>query len=466
MTKTLNPQANPMWGGGFATSPDQLMTTINSSIQVDKRLYQQDIQGSIAHATMLAAQKIIAEADAKAIIQGLKQIETEIAEGKMQFTDALEDIHMHIESRLGEIIGEPAARLHTARSRNDQVATDFKLWCKAALAEMDGQLQALQKSLLQKAEDHAATIMPGFTHLQTAQPVTLGHHLLAYVEMFGRDRERAKDAIKHMDSCPLGAAALAGTSFPIDRQATAKALGFKEAATNSMDAVGSRDFALEILSTIVISLTHLSRLAEEIIIWSSAQFNFIRLSDAFSTGSSIMPQKRNPDAAELIRAKSGRVIGGLTTLLTIIKGLPLAYNKDLQEDKPPVFDAVDSFMLSVSAMTGMVADMQVHKEVMKKAAAQGYANATDLADWLVQNLHIPFRQAHHITGKIVALANHSSRMLEELTLAELQAIEPHITDKLYAVLGVDASVNSRTSFGGTAPSNVKQAVAAARKRWL
>jgi argininosuccinate lyase len=442
------------------------MTIINTSIHVDKRLYQQDIQGSIAHATMLAANGIISESDAKAIIQGLAQIESEIAAGKMEFRDALEDIHMHVESRLTEIIGEPAARLHTARSRNDQVATDFKLWCKAALAEMDAQLKALQAALIQKAETHAASIMPGFTHLQTAQPVTLGHHLLAYTEMFGRDRERMRDAVNHMDSCPLGAAALAGTSFPIDRHATAKALDFREAAANSMDAVASRDFALETLSAIAISLTHLSRLAEEIILWSSAQFGFIRLSDAFSTGSSIMPQKRNPDAAELVRAKSGRAIGNLVSLLTIIKALPLTYNKDLQEDKVPVFDSFDSFMLSASAMTGMITDMQVNTDVMKKAASYGYANATDLADWLVQNLNIPFRQAHHITGKIVALASTSGRMLEELSLAELQSIEPRINDTLYQVLGVVASVNSRVSFGGTAPTNVKNAVAAAKVKWL
>lgn len=455
-----------MWGGGFASAPDQLMTTINASIHVDKRLYQQDIQGSIAHATMLAAQKIISDTDAKAIIGGLKQIETEIAEDKMVFKNELEDIHMHVESRLTEIIGEPAARLHTARSRNDQVATDFRLWCKAALAEADAQLQKLQAALIAKAEQHAATIMPGFTHLQTAQPVTFGHHLLAYVEMFGRDRMRVQDAAKHMDSCPLGAAALAGTSFPIDRTTTAKALGFKEPAANSMDAVAARDFALETLSTLAISLTHLSRLAEEIITWSSAPFNFIRLSDAFSTGSSIMPQKRNPDAAELVRAKAGRSIGNMVGLFTIVKALPLAYNKDLQEDKEPVFDSFDSFMLSAAAMTGMIADMQINEKTMRDAASQGYANATDLADWLVQKLNIPFRQAHHITGKIVALANNSGRMLEELKLEELQSVEPKITDKLYDVLGVEASVNSRVSFGGTAPANVKKAVDAAKVRWL
>ncbi len=455
-----------MWGGGFASAPDALMTTINSSIHVDKRLYQQDIQGSIAHAHMLAATGIISTADAKSIIAGLEQIREEIEEGKMVFRDALEDIHMHVESRLTEIIGEPAARLHTARSRNDQVATDFRLWCKAALAEMNTELQQLQRALIEKAEQHAGSIMPGFTHLQTAQPVTLGHHLLAYVEMFGRDRARSLDAIAHMDSCPLGAAALAGTSFPIDRHATAASLGFKEPATNSMDAVASRDFALEMLSTIAISLTHLSRLAEEIILWSSAQFGFIRLSDAFSTGSSIMPQKRNPDAAELVRAKSGRAIGNLVSLLSIIKALPLTYNKDLQEDKVPVFDSFDSFMLSARAMAGMITDMQVHADVMKKAASYGYANATDLADWLVQHLNIPFRQAHHITGRIVALASQSNKMLEELSLADLQSVEPRITNKLYDVLGVDASVKSRTSFGGTAPDNVKNAVAAAKVRWL
>lgn len=414
---------------------------------------------------MLAAQGIISASDFEAISAGLAQIEKEIEGGRMVFRDSLEDIHMHIESRLHELAGEAAARLHTARSRNDQVVTDFKLWCKAALAEANESLRALQHALIVRADEHAATIMPGFTHLQTAQPVTLGHHLLAYVEMFGRDRERIKDTIKHMDTCPLGAAALAGTSFPIDRHHTAKALGFHEPAANSMDAVAARDFALEMLSSLTISLTHLSRLAEEIILWSSTEFGFIRMSDAFSTGSSIMPQKRNPDAAELVRAKAGRSIGNLVSLLAIVKALPLAYNKDLQEDKPPVFDTFDSFMLCSTAMTGMIADMQVQEDIMRQAAAKGYANATDLADWLVQYLNIPFRNAHHITGKLVALASHSGRMLEALSLEEMQSVEPRITQALYQVLGVEASVKSRTSFGGTAPENVRKAILAARERW-
>lgn len=459
-------EKNTMWGGLFGSAPDEIMARINSSIAVDCRLYTQDIRGSIAHASMLAAQNIISDDDKAQIVTGLGQIEQEIASGNMAFCDALEDIHMHIESRLIELIGEPAKRLHTARSRNDQVATDFRLWCKEALAYTDTQLQALQSVLIARAEEYAATIFPGFTHLQTAQPVTLGHHFLAYVEMFGRDRQRMQHAISHMDECPLGAAALAGTSFPIDRHATASALGFAKPCANSLDAVASRDFALETISVLATSMLHLSRLAEELVLWSSAAFGLIRLSDAFSTGSSIMPQKRNPDAAELIRAKTARVSGNLVSLMTNLKALPLAYNKDLQEDKEPVFDAMDSFDLSVRAMCGMIADLEVHTDKAQTAAMQGYSNATDIADWLVQALNIPFRRAHHITGEIVAIATQMGKPLTEVTLEQMQTIEPSITAEVFSVLGAQESVSSRTSYGGTAPNNVKKAIQEARKIWL
>lgn len=442
------------------------MARINSSIAIDQRLYKQDIRGSIAHASMLAVQGIITEADKEQIIQGLGAVEKEIEAGQMVFSDALEDIHMHIEARLIELIGEPAKRLHTARSRNDQVATDFRLWCKEALAHGEQQLAALQQALITCAEQHADTIFPGFTHLQTAQPVTLGHHFLAYVEMFGRDRLRFKHAIWHMDECPLGAAALAGTSFPIDRFATADALGFAAPCANSLDAVASRDFAVETLSCLATSLMHLSRLAEEMVLWSSSAFGFIRMSDSFSTGSSIMPQKRNPDAAELIRAKAARANGNLVTLLSNLKALPLAYNKDLQEDKEPVFDSMDSFDLSVRAMTGMIADIEVNKEKTQAAATQGYANATDLADWLVQTLNMPFRQAHHVTGEMVALATKANKRLDELTIEQMQQVEAGITKEVFSVLGAKASVDSRTSYGGTAPKNVHKAIKEAGKKWL
>ena len=415
---------------------------------------------------MLAAQGIITEEDKQQIIQGLQQIEQEIANGQMVFKDELEDIHMHIEARLIELIGEPAKRLHTARSRNDQVATDFRLWCKEALAEGEGLLQSLQQALIKRAKEHAETIFPGFTHLQTAQPVTLGHHFLAYVEMFGRDRWRFKHAIWHMDECPLGAAALAGTSFPIDRHQVADALDFAAPCANSLDAVASRDFAIEALSCMATSLMHLSRLAEELVVWSSSAYGFVQLSDRFSTGSSIMPQKRNPDAAELIRAKAARANGNLVSLLNNLKALPLAYNKDLQEDKEPVFDSFDSFHLSVQAMAGMIADLEVNRERTKQAAIGGYADATDLADWLVQTLNMPFRQAHHVTGEIVALATREQKRLDELSLVQMQQVETSITGEVFSVLGAEASVNSRVSYGGTAPANVKDAIKEAEKKWL
>jgi argininosuccinate lyase len=461
-----NPPANPMWGGQFAHAPAEILSRINNSICFDQKLYRQDIQGSIAHARMLAKQKIISEGDAKAIVAGLKSILADIEAGKFTFREALEDIHMNIESALKDRIGAAAGRLHTARSRNDQVATDFRLYVRDAFDALDNALAALQKALITRADEHYNSIMPGFTHLQAAQPVTFGHHLLAYAEMFGRDRSRVQDARKRLNESPLGAAALAGTSFPIDREFTAKELGFDRPMANSLDAVSDRDFALEYLSVAAICAVHLSRLAEEMVNWSSAQFGFIRFSDAFSTGSSIMPQKRNPDAAELVRGKSGRLFGNLMGLLTTMKGLPLAYNKDMQEDKEPVFDTASNIMLSVQAMTGMVADMTVSKSAMLKAAGVDYANATDLADWLVRELKMPFRDAHHITAKLVKLASQKSKSLEQLSLTEMQSVEPRIRKDVYSVLSVSDSVKSRKSYGGTAPDNVKKAAANAKKRFL
>jgi len=458
-------QANPMWGGQFSVAPAELLAEINSSISFDKELYRQDIAGSLAHASMLAKQKIISEKDAKAITSGLQAILKDIEAGKFTFKRELEDIHMNIESALKDRIGEAAGRLHTARSRNDQVATDFRLYVRDALDALGKELKALQAALLSRAAEHSASIMPGFTHLQTAQPVTLGHHLLAYVEMFGRDASRAADARKRMNECPLGAAALAGTSFPIDRHATAKALGFSGPATNSLDAVSDRDHALEYLSVASIAAVHLSRLAEEMIIWSSAQFGFLRFSDAFSTGSSIMPQKRNPDAAELVRGKAGRVFGHLMAQLSTMKALPLAYNKDMQEDKEAFFDAARTIQICTAAMTGMVKDATFDKQKMHEAASSGFATATDLADWLVQNLNMPFRNAHHATARIVKLASDKKKTLDTLTLKDLQSVEPKITKDALSVLSVEASVASRKSFGGTAPANVKKAVSDARKRW-
>ncbi|WP_026620197.1 argininosuccinate lyase [Ensifer sp. WSM1721] len=451
--------SNQMWGGRFASGPDAIMEEINASIDFDKKLYAQDIRGSIAHATMLAQQGIISAEDKDKIVHGLNTILSEIESGAFEFSRRLEDIHMNVEARLAALIGAAAGRLHTARSRNDQVALDFRLWVKEELQKTEKALTALIAAFLDRAEEHADTVMPGFTHLQTAQPVTFGHHCMAYVEMFGRDRSRVRHAIEHMDESPIGAAALAGTGFSIDRHMTAKALGFREPTRNSIDTVSDRDFALEFLSIAAIAATHLSRLAEEIVIWSTPQFGFIRLSDAFSTGSSIMPQKKNPDAAELVRAKTGRINGSLIALLTVMKGLPLAYSKDMQEDKEQVFDAAESLELAIAAMTGMVRDMTVRADRMKAAAGSGYATATDLADWLVREAGLPFRDAHHVTGRAVALAEQKGCDLAELSLAELQAINPAITDKVFDVLTVEASVASRTSFGGTAPAEVRKQIA-------
>jgi argininosuccinate lyase len=440
------------------------MEEINASIGFDKKLYAQDIAGSIAHATMLAAQKIITDADRDQIIAGLNQIKGEIESGQFVFSRKLEDIHMNVESRLAERIGPAAGRLHTGRSRNDQVAVDFRLWVKAELIKTDALMTGLIKAFLDKAEAHADTVMPGFTHLQTAQPVTFGHHCMAYVEMIGRDRSRVRDAIARLDESPLGAAALAGTPYPIDRHMTAQALGFREPTRNSIDTVSDRDFALEFLSLAAISATHLSRFAEEIVIWTTPQFGFIRLSDAFSTGSSIMPQKKNPDAAELVRAKTGRINGSLIALLTVMKGLPLAYSKDMQEDKEQVFDAAESLELALAAMTGMVADMTVNVAKMKAAAGAGFSTATDLADWLVRAVGLPFREAHHVTGRAVALAESKACDLSNLSLEELQAIHPGVTEEVYQVVTVEASVAARKSYGGTAPDQVRRQIAAWRER--
>jgi argininosuccinate lyase len=456
--------SNQMWGGRFASGPAAIMEEINASIGFDKKLYAQDIRGSMAHAEMLAHQGIIKPEDKDQIIAGLNSIREEIEQGNFEFSRKLEDIHMNVEARLSDMIGPAAGRLHTARSRNDQVALDFRLWVKEEMQKVETALTQLIAAFLTRAEEHAATVMPGFTHLQTAQPVTFGHHCMAYVEMFGRDRWRVRDAIDRLDESPIGAAALAGTPYPIDRHMTAEALGFREPTRNSIDTVSDRDFALEFLSIASITATHLSRLAEEIVIWSTPQFNFIRLSDAFSTGSSIMPQKKNPDAAELVRAKTGRINGSLIALLTIMKGLPLAYSKDMQEDKEQVFDAAESLELAVAAMTGMVGDLTVNEESMRKAAGSGYSTATDLADWLVRELGLPFREAHHVTGAAVAAAEKKGVDLAGLTLAELQAIHPGITDGIYGVLTVDASVASRKSYGGTAPDQVRYQIAKWRER--
>ncbi|MEQ1889749.1 MAG: argininosuccinate lyase [Alphaproteobacteria bacterium] len=453
---------NTLWGGRFDGGPAEIMARINASIGFDQRLYAQDIAGSRAHCEMLAAQGIISAGDGAQILAGLDAILHEITSGAFTFSDALEDIHMNIEARLAELIGPAAGRLHTARSRNDQVAVDFRLWVRGAVDHLEAALRDLQRALLLRASEHAATIMPGFTHLQSAQPVTFGHHLLAYVEMFGRDRTRLLDARVRMNESPLGAAALAGTSFPIDRDRTAQALGFARPMRNSLDAVSDRDFALEFLAACAISATQLSRLAEEIVFWSSAQFGFIALTDEFSTGSSIMPQKRNPDAAELIRGKSGRVTGALNALLMVMKGLPLAYSKDMQEDKEQVFDAADTLNLCIAAMTGMIRTMIIREDAMLAAAGKGYSTATDLADWLVRELNIPFRQAHHIIGEVVKRAEAGGVTLEELSLSDLQAVEPRITDAARAMLSVQASAASRTSFGGTAPDRVRAAIAAAK----
>jgi argininosuccinate lyase len=456
--------SNAMWGGRFAGGPAEIMEKINVSIDFDRKLAAQDIAGSLAHVAMLAKQGIVAPADADAIAAGLAQVKGEIEAGTFAFSRALEDIHMNVESRLAEIVGPAAGRLHTARSRNDQVATDLKLWTRDALDALDGEIKALQRALAERALECAGMVMPGFTHLQSAQPVTFGHHLLAYVEMLARDRGRFVDARKRLNQCPLGAAALAGTSFPIDRLMTAKALGFDKPTANSLDSVADRDFALEALAAAAICATHLSRLAEEIVLWTTPQFGFVRLSDAFSTGSSIMPQKRNPDAAELARGKTGRVIGALVGLLTVMKGLPLAYAKDLQEDKEGFFDAIETLSLCLAAMAGMVRDLTPDAKRMKAAAGAGYATATDLADWLVRALKIPFREAHHITGRVVALAAERGVALEKLKLEAMQSVEPRIAAEVYGVLGVERSVKSRVSYGGTAPANVRKQARAWLKR--
>ena len=448
--------ANKMWGGRFTSSPSEIMEEINASVAYDKRLAPQDIAGSIAHARMLGEQGIISKADVKSIIKGLEGIRAEVTEDRFEWSTALEDVHMNVESRLRETIGEPAGRLHTARSRNDQVATDFRLYIRDTIDGFLATLGELQLELARKAEANAATVMPGFTHLQPAQPVTFGHHLLAYVEMLARDRSRFQDARKRLNECPLGAAALAGTSFPIDRKATAAALDFDRPTANSLDSVSDRDFVLETLSAASLCAMHLSRFAEEIVIWSTPQFGFIRLSDAWTTGSSIMPQKRNPDAAELVRARVGRVAGAFTSLLLVMKGLPLAYSKDMQEDKEVTFDALDSFATALAAMAGMVKDLEPNKERMHAAAGAGFSTATDLADWLVRELGLPFRDAHHVTGTIVAEAERRNVNLEELDLADLQKVEPRITKAVFSVLSVDKSVASRTSHGGTAPQNVRK----------
>lgn len=453
--------SNQMWGGRFASGPDAIMEEINASIGFDKKLYAQDIRGSKAHAAMLAHQGIIAAEDKDQIVAGLDAILSEIESGAFEFSRRLEDIHMNVEARLAALIGPAAGRLHTARSRNDQVALDFRLWVKEEMGRTEKALTGLISAFLDRAEEHAETVMPGFTHLQTAQPVTFGHHCMAYVEMFGRDRSRVRDALQRLDECPIGAAALAGTGFPIDRHMTAAALGFREPTRNSIDTVSDRDFALEFLSIASIAATHLSRLAEEIVIWSTPQFGFIRLSDAFSTGSSIMPQKKNPDAAELVRAKTGRINGSLIALLTVMKGLPLAYSKDMQEDKEQVFDAADSLMLALAAMAGMVADMAPDRARLEAAAGTGFATATDLADWLVRVRGMPFRDAHHVTGRLVALAEEKGCDLPDLHLADMQAVDSGITSDIFEVLGVHNSVASRTSLGGTAPERVRQEIA----RW-
>jgi argininosuccinate lyase len=454
--------SNKMWGGRFQSTPHAIMEEINASIDFDRKLALQDIAGSQAHVAMLAKSGIVTHEQADAMGAGLERIRGEIESGTFTFSRALEDIHMNIEARLAEIAGPDAGRLHTARSRNDQVALDFKLWVRDTIDGLDVQMADLQRALAEKALAQAGTVMPGFTHLQTAQPVTFGHHLLAYVEMLSRDRGRLRDARARLNESPLGSAALAGTSFPIDREMTARSLGFDRPTANSLDGVSDRDFALETLAAAAICAVHLSRFAEEIVLWTSPQFGFVTLSDAFTTGSSIMPQKRNPDAAELVRGKAGRMFGALQALLVVMKGLPLAYSKDMQEDKEGAFDALQSLSLCLAAMAGMVRDIEPDIERMRRAAGAGYATATDLADWLVRRLGLPFREAHHVTGELVAAAAMRKVGLEELTLAEMQAVEPRISESVFSVLGVDKSVESRTSHGGTAPANVREQA----QKWL
>ncbi|CAA2136559.1 argininosuccinate lyase [Hyphomicrobium sp. ghe19] len=454
--------ANTMWGGRFAMSPAEIMQEINASIGFDKQLAPQDIRGSKAHAAMLAEAGIITKSDAREIAKGLDKIKAEIDAGTFEFSRALEDVHMNVENRLKELIGPAAGRLHTARSRNDQVATDFRLFVRDAIDGIDEALANVQQALAEKAEAHAATVMPGFTHLQPAQPVTFGHHLLAYVEMIARDRGRFADARKRLNESPLGSAALAGTSFPIDREQTAQALGFDRPMANSLDGVSDRDFALEALAAATITAVHFSRLAEEIVIWMTPQFGFVKLSDRFTTGSSIMPQKRNPDAAELARAKVGRIAAAFQGLVIVMKGLPLAYSKDMQEDKETTFDAFSSLRLVMAAMAGMIADLEPNAEAMRAAAGRGYSTATDLADWLVRELKMPFRDAHHVTGTIVKAAEAKGVDLDQLSLTDMQAVEPRITKAVFSVLSVENSVKSRTSYGGTAPQNVAKMA----RQWL
>ncbi|CCB63286.1 MULTISPECIES: argininosuccinate lyase [unclassified Hyphomicrobium] len=454
--------ANAMWGGRFAMSPAEIMQEINASIGFDKALAPQDIRGSKAHAEMLAEAGIITKADAREIAKGLDKIKAEIDAGTFTFSRALEDVHMNVESRLKDLIGAAAGRLHTARSRNDQVATDFRLFVRDAIDGIDVALAAVQQALAEKAEAHAATVMPGFTHLQPAQPVTFGHHLLAYVEMIARDRGRFADARKRLNESPLGSAALAGTSFPIDREKTAESLGFDRPMANSLDGVSDRDFAMETLAAATITAVHFSRLAEEIVIWMTPQFGFVKLSDRFTTGSSIMPQKRNPDAAELARAKVGRIASAFQGLVIVMKGLPLAYSKDMQEDKETTFDALSSLRLVMAAMAGMISDLEPNADAMRAAAGRGYSTATDLADWLVRELKMPFREAHHVTGSIVKVAETKGIDLEQLSLEEMQKVEPRITKAVFSVLSVENSVKSRTSYGGTAPQNVAKMA----RQWL
>jgi argininosuccinate lyase len=460
---TEDPPAQRTWGGRFETKPDELMTRINASIGFDKRLWREDVAASKAHAAMLREQGIISEADAATILEGLDRIAAEYERDGVPERVELEDIHMTVEHRLGELIGPAAGRLHTARSRNDQVATDFRLWVRNGCDEAVDTIRALQRVLVERAEEHADTVMPGFTHLQLAQPVTLGHHLLAYYEMLRRDVSRFSDARARMNECPLGSAALAGTGFPIDRQRTADALGFDDATANSLDSVSDRDFALDYLSSAAQCSLHLSRLAEELIIWASTPFGFVNLSDEFSTGSSIMPQKRNPDAAELVRGHSGRILGAFTSLMVTMKGLPLAYSKDMQDDKEPVFDARDLLVLSLEALAGMVETVEFVPERMRDAASQGYSTATDLADWLVREADVPFREAHHITGRAVKAAEERGCDLADLPLGVMKAIDDRISERVFDVLGVDASVSSRTSYGGTSPQRVREQIAAAKE---
>lgn len=462
MSKQNDKKTSSIWGGRFNAAPDQIMDDINASIGFDKRLYRQDIAGSKAHAAMLTACGIISAEDETAIQGGLDHIKEEIEQDQFTFRRDLEDIHMNIESRLKELIGDAAGRLHTGRSRNDQVATDFRLWLRDSIDAIISLIQNCQNALLDKAEKEADTVMPGFTHLQTAQPVTFGHHLMAYVEMLGRDKDRLIDCRKRLNKSPLGAAALAGTSFPIDREMTAKALGFDAPCANSLDAVSDRDFALEFLAAASILAIHLSRFGEELVVYSSAPFSFLRLPDSFTTGSSIMPQKRNPDAAELVRARSGRIVGALNALLIVMKSLPLAYSKDMQDDKEPVFDTVDSLSLCLQAMTGMISRLETNKDSMRNAAAGGFSTATDLADWLVREQNLPFRDAHHVTGALVKLAEDTGRDLPDLSLSEMQAVHASITEDIFDVLTVEKSVQSRTSYGGTAPVRVKEQIARVR----